>query len=385
MLKPLHSFVSTQDIKYQLTRRATIMSLESYDRAKEVKQFDESKIGVKGLVDLGVTAIPRFFIHPPATLAELRPKSKTRPVSDVVPTIDLSGVDSDHLRPTIVEKIARASRELGFFQVVNHGIGVEVLERVVRAIKGFHEQPPEIKAPVYRRENTKGVSYISNIDLFHSKAASWRDTLQIRLGLTEPELEEVPEICRKEAVEWNHHVKKLGELLFGLLCEGLGLKTDKLKENTFLEGRMMVGHYYPYCPQPDLTVGITSHTDPGPLTILLQDDKGGLQIKHGEEWVDVKPVPGALVINIGDILQIMSNDEYISVEHRVLANSSLEPRISIAVFFNPSERDSLYGPFPELISPEKPARFRQFTYTDYVTRFFTKQLDGKTLVNYYRL
>lgn len=81
----------------------------------------------------------------------------------------------------------------------------------------------------------------------------------------------------------------------------------------------------------------------------------------------------------------MSNDEYISVEHRVLANSSPEPRISIAVFFSPSERDSLYGPFPELISPEKPARFRQFTHTDYVTRFFTKQLDGKTLVNYYRL
>lgn len=92
--------------------------------------------------------------------------------------------------------------------------------------------------------------------------------------------------------------------MFGLLCEGLGLKTDMLTEKTFLEGRMMVGHYYPYCPQPDLTVGITSHTDPGPLTILLQDDKGGLQIKHGEEWVDVKPVPGALVINIGDILQV---------------------------------------------------------------------------------
>lgn len=170
----LPSFVSTQNIKHQLTARATIMSTESYDRAKEVKQFDDSKTGVKGLVDSGVTAIPRFFIHPPNTLAELRPKSRTRPVSDVVPTIDLSGIDSDHLRPTIVEKIARASRELGFFQVVNHGIGVEVLERVFRAIKGFHEQPPEIKAPVYRRGNMKGVSYISNIDLFHSKAASWR-------------------------------------------------------------------------------------------------------------------------------------------------------------------------------------------------------------------
>lgn len=81
----------------------------------------------------------------------------------------------------------------------------------------------------------------------------------------------------------------------------------------------------------------------------------------------------------------MSNDEYISVEHRVLANSFREPRISAAVFFNPSNRDRLYGPFPELISPEKPTRFKQFTLTDYLRRVFTKELDGKSLVNYYRL
>ncbi|KAJ4710059.1 1-aminocyclopropane-1-carboxylate oxidase-like 1 [Melia azedarach] len=211
------------------------------------------------------------------------------------------------------------------------------------------------------------------------------DTLQIKLGPTLAELDEIPEICRNEVAEWNEHVKRLGELLFGLLCEGLGLATERLKEMSFLEGRMMVGHYYPYCPQPDLTVGITSHTDPGPLTILLQDDKGGLQIKHGEDWVPVKTVPGALVINIGDVLQILSNDEYKSVEHRVLANSSEKPRVSIAAFFSAGERDKLYGPFPELISPQKPPRFREFTYTDYITRFFTKQLDGKTLVNYYRV
>ncbi|KAK8634230.1 hypothetical protein V6N13_015058 [Hibiscus sabdariffa] len=170
----------------------------------------------------------------------------------------------------------------------------------------------------------------------------------------------------------------------GLLSEGLGLDMDRLK-NTCLDARLMVGNYYPPCPQPDLTVGIASHADPGVLTLVLQDHIGGLQIKHKGEWVDVKPVHGALVINIADILQILSNDEYVSVEHRVLANPSKEPRVSIAVFFNPSAREALYGPFSELTSPEKPPRFRQFVHNDYMRRFYTRELDGKTLINYYRI
>ena len=90
----------------------------------------------------------------------------------------------------------------------------------------------------------------------------------------------------------------------GMLSEGLGLDTDRLKNTTCLEARVMVGHYYPCCPQPDLTVGLASHTDPGVLSVLLQDHIGGLQIKHEGEWVDVKPVPGAIVINIADVLQV---------------------------------------------------------------------------------
>ncbi|PKI54913.1 hypothetical protein CRG98_024695 [Punica granatum] len=147
----------------------------------------------------------------------------------------------------------------------------------------------------------------------------------------------------------------------------------------------MVGHFYPHCPQPDLTVGIASHTDPGVVTVLLQDQIGGLQVKYEEEWLDVKPVPGALVINVGDIFQIISNDQYKSVEHRVLANPSKDPRVSIAVFCNPSNRENSFGPLPELLSPQNPAQFRQFTFADYMRRFFTKELDGKSLVNYYRV
>lgn len=81
----------------------------------------------------------------------------------------------------------------------------------------------------------------------------------------------------------------------------------------------------------------------------------------------------------------MSNDEYKSVEHRVVANSCQEPRVSAAVFLNPGKREELYGPLPELISPEKPALYRQFTFSEFMQRFFTKELDGKSLKNYFRI
>ncbi|KAI9168939.1 hypothetical protein LWI28_004256 [Acer negundo] len=361
------------------------MNTESYDRTKDVKQFDDAKTGVKGLVDAGITTIPRFFIQPPDILSDLRPNSTTPTDLELIPTIDLSGFDHSDQRQTIVENIGRASRELGLFQIINHGIEVDALERVIKAIKGFHEQPVDVKARLYRRDINSSIAFFSNIDLFHSKAATWKDTLQLKLGPTLPELDEIPEICRNVVVEWNQNVTKLADVLIGLLCDGLGVEKRRMEEMNIVEGRMMVAHYYPYCPQPDLTVGIKSHTDPGALTILLQDQKGGLQVKFGDQWVDVKPVPGALVINIGDLLQIMSNDEYKSIEHRVLANRVREPRISTAVFLTPSGWDSFYGPLAELVSSEKPAHYRQFTYTDFMRRFHTKELDGKSLINYYRL
>ncbi|XP_061354775.1 1-aminocyclopropane-1-carboxylate oxidase homolog 4-like [Gastrolobium bilobum] len=363
---------------------ATAAAATPYDRAKAVKEFDESKVGVKGLIDSGIQTIPSFFVHPPETLSDLKPRpgSESEPRTEI-PTVDLSAVHNS--RATVVEQIRRAASTLGFFQVTNHGIPPELLRRTIAAVKAFHEQPEEARARVYRREMGTGVSYISNVDLFQSKAASWRDTLQIRLGPTAADQNQIPEVCRCEVMEWDKEVVRVGEVLFGLLSEGLGLDAGRFTEMGFVEGRVMVGHYYPFCPQPDLTVGLNSHADPGALTVLLQDHIGGLQVRTKQGWLDVKPQPEALVINIGDLLQVISNEEYKSADHRVLANASNEPRVSVAIFLNPSNREKMFGPLPELTSAEKPALYRNFTLNEFMTRFFKKELDGKSLTNFFRL
>ncbi|XP_043696033.1 1-aminocyclopropane-1-carboxylate oxidase homolog 1-like [Telopea speciosissima] len=356
---------------------------EGYDRAKEVNQFDDSKLGVKGLVDSGITSIPRFFIHPPDSLTATTTAIAAPPPANPIPIIDLSGFDSDR-RSIIIDQIRDASRSLGFFQVTNHGIPSEVLDRTITAIKAFNEQPTEIKALHYNREIGRSALFSSNFDLYRSKAATWRDTITVTWA---PNIDtgEIPEICRSEIVEWDREAQRLGETLMEILSEGLGLEGGRLKALSCTEGKTMVAHYYPFCPQPDLTLGIASHTDPGVLTVLLQDQIGGLQVKHGEHWVDVQPIPGAIVINIGELLQIISNDVYKSVEHRVLANHLHQPRISIGVFFNPNKRENFYGPLPELVSPDEPALYRSFTLSEYATKYLTTELGSKSLMKYFQL
>lgn len=74
------------------------------------------------------------------------------------------------------------------------------------------------------------------------------------------------------------------------------------------QGKLLSCHYYPDCPEPELAIGITKHTDNSFLTIVAQDQTGGLQVLHENQfWVDVVPIPGALVVNVGDFLQVCSN------------------------------------------------------------------------------
>ncbi|KAK6776154.1 hypothetical protein RDI58_027155 [Solanum bulbocastanum] len=104
-------------------------------------------------------------------------------------------------------------------------------------------------------------------------------------------------------------------------------------------------NYYPPCPNPSITIGAHRHCDVSCITLLFQDDIGGLYVRgtKSNNWIHVNPIKGALAVNIGDSLQIMSNDRYKSIEHCVAVDSS-RARISILLFVNP-KFDSVIGPF----------------------------------------
>ncbi|KAE8784737.1 1-aminocyclopropane-1-carboxylate oxidase4-like [Hordeum vulgare] len=238
------------------------------DRAALVKAFDESRTGVRGLVESGVSTVPDLFVHPdPYASVPLAPPGVS------IPVVDLSLP-----APVAAATAAAAARDWGFFH---------------------------LRSAHYGRAMGGGVSYSSNVDLYRSAAASWRDTIQVGFGPTPPDTERIPPVCRTEIVEWEAHATAVARAVMALLSEGLGLGEAALEEASCLEGKVMVCHYYPVCPEPERTMGLVPHTDPGVLTVLAQDGVGGLQVKHTNEdgesyWVDAKPVPGALVINVGD-------------------------------------------------------------------------------------
>ncbi|KAG5588124.1 hypothetical protein H5410_048558 [Solanum commersonii] len=305
----------------------------------EIKAIDDTKAGVKGLIDAGIVEIPRIFIRPPHELAEELNMCKSSTLQ--VPVVDLSGVELEDQHKKIVDEIREASEKWGFFQLC--------LEGMIDGTRKFHEQDVEVKKEYYSSDPTREVRYDSNLHVYKTKgtSVSWKDTLFISAVVSKPE--EIPRVCRKTSLEYINHVTKLADIPLGLLSEALGLKPDHLK---------------------------AAECDKG--------QSGGLQVMHDNQLADVTPIQHGLIVNIGDLLQILSNDKFVSANHRVVANK-IGPRISVACFFNgllaPSK---MYGPIKELISEENPPLYEDFQVVDYVTKFFSKPLD-KTGLDLFRL
>ncbi|KAI3894739.1 hypothetical protein MKX03_031561 [Papaver bracteatum] len=295
-----------------------------YDRNKELKAFDETKTGVKGIVDLGIEKIPSIFVRTQDELTEDSAYTDATRDQFQTPVIDLQGID--YRRNEIIDEIRRASMTWGFFQLVNHEIPISVTNEMIEGIRRFHEGDIEVKKSLYVKEMmSQKVQYYSNYDLN----------------------------C-KHCMDCTQYLA-------------------------------LLGHYYPACPEPELTMGTTKHSDQSFFTILLQDQVAGLQFLHENHWVTVKPIPGALTVNIGDLIQLISNDKFKSSEHRVVA-SHVGPRISVGCFYRASlDKPTLLYPIRELTSETNPPVYRNITFKEYINYAHSRGIDGVSSLNNFKL
>ncbi|XP_076951689.1 bi-functional coumaroyl CoA and feruloyl CoA ortho-hydroxylase F6H2-2-1-like [Bidens hawaiensis] len=347
---------------------------------KELKTFvvDEGH-GVKGLFELKIETLPELFIQPTERRLDM-----TKVVHhESIPVIDMSNPKD----PEVMKMIWDAAENWGFFQVVNHGVPVKALDDVKDATKRFFSlRAYEKKKYLYKNCPTKNVrlvmSFIPEVD----KAYEWKDYLSCFYVSDDEAFAYWPPVCRDQLLKYMKESEPLIKTLLKVLITRLGVsRLDETNEPLLMGSRRMNLNYYPICPNPELTVGVGSHSDVSTLTILLQDETGGLYVRklNSDNWVHVPPIKGSLTINIGDALQIMSNGRYKSIEHHVVANAH-ENRISVPLFVNPRPSDVI-GPLPQVIARGETALYKHVLYSDYVKHFYKKSHNGKDTIDFARV
>ncbi|TMW91990.1 hypothetical protein EJD97_013626 [Solanum chilense] len=285
---------------------------------------------VKGLCDIGIQALPKQYIQP---LEERITTSIVR-TDDSIPIIDASNWDD----PKMADQIREAAQNWGFFQVINHVVPIEVLDNIKESTHCFFNLPTNEKKK-YTKENSisSNVRYGTSFTPEAERTLGWRDYHSLVYIYDDEATSFWPTSCREEALKYLKSCDTVIRKILKLLMGGLNVRyIDEEKEELLMGLKRINFDYYKKCPNSELSIGVGRHFDISRITLLLQDYIGGLDVKKHETnvWIHIPPVKGALVINIGDTLQIMSNDKYKSVEHCVIANGS-NNRVSVPIFLHP--------------------------------------------------
>ena len=280
-----------------------------------------------------------------------------------IPVIDLDECSAERNSEKfnkLSEAIGRACRNWGFFQVVNHGIPDAALDETWLATKNFFCLPKSEKRKLNRSsdnpwgffdheltKNKRDKKEIFDIGPLHS--ADGQGSEDPFSGKTP-----WPKLLPEFEQSMREHFKaceKLSLFILKAICLSLGVDKDHLTDCFFPKHTSFLRlNYYPVNdPLADLKeqdhgeagLGVHHHTDSGALTILSQDNIGGLQVNRDGKWYPITPIDRAFVINIGDMVQVWSNGEYKAALHRVVAMDK-EDRYSLPFFYNPTYNTNIF-------------------------------------------
>lgn len=294
-----------------------------------------------------------------------------------IPVIDIAHL----LDRATLGALDGACRDWGFFQVVNHGIEAEKIGRLIRESHAFFAQPLAVKRSISRTAENPWGFYDRELT---KNTLDWKqiyDYGPADAGVMRPQWPRAVPGFRSAVLDYYGACEKLAFRLLSAVSINLGMPAEHLAASfrpahtSFL--RL---NYYPRCPRPERPRDISTprtghlalnhHTDAGAITLLLQDDQPGLEVYRDGEWHLVEPRRDALVINIGDIAQVWSNDRYTAALHRVLASSEAE-RFSVPFFFSPAY-SAEYAPLPTTIDETHRPRYRPINWGE----FYRKRTAG---------
>ncbi|KAL6905971.1 hypothetical protein ACP4OV_003572 [Aristida adscensionis] len=350
--------------------------------------WPEPIVPVQILSKSSMRTVPQQYIKPPSE----RPTGSITCTNDPnisIPIIDLAGyyVDSQH-RQAVLEAVGDACRNWGFFQVVNHGVDIDAVERMRGAWREFFDLPMDEKK-MYANSPVTYEGYGSRLGVEKGAILDWNDYYFLNLLPTDMKnLEKWPKMpsnLREVTEKYSCELMSLSEVLLKAMSSSLGLEEDCFHRafgGSDGASACMRVNYYPKCPEPDMTLGLSPHSDPGGITLLLLDDHvKATQVRKGDTWVTVQPIPGAFVVNVGDQIQILSNGLYKCAEHRALASSG-EDRLTIAFFCNP-RGDLPVEPAAQLVAPGgSPAAYGRppITFDEYRKHVRAKGATGRAQV-----
>ena len=278
-----------------------------------------------------------------------------------VPVVDFSRLLLGEADPQAAATIHKACCDSGFFYLSEFGIDTDGIAALEEAMQWFFALPTEAKQAVTRTEESSRGYYNNEL------TKNIRDMKEVfdfgfKMDVNLPDDHEVnrhQDGCNRWPVvdgsdkfkmiltDYFDHCSEVALKLLGVLTANLGAAVETWKDDFYpAHSSFLRLNYYPVddplaAERGDErkaagtgNMGVHHHTDAGALTLLLQDNVGGLQVFYEDTWKDVPPVPGTLVVNIGDIVKVWSNDLYHAALHRVVASSQRD-RYSVPFFYNP--------------------------------------------------